>query len=255
MAEKIRHFLELLWGMTEKELRARYKHTIFGFLWVFINPLIQMLIIGFIFPLFIKEPIEHYNLYLFTGLLTWNFFSLSLSKTTPSIVFERSLIKKARFPHAVIPLSIILSNTINLMLAFLLILLPSIFLHVFSLTRLTYGIIGLVMLLGFTTGLSLLTAALDVRYRDVNFFVQAILIVWFYVTPIVYSIYSVPRHMIWIWRLNPMTAPVQFFQHAFVNFPAPGVAMISVNATIIIFVLIMGILIFQKESKYFDDWL
>src|SRR3990167_5732195 len=107
MSDKSRHFFDLLIGMTEKELRARYKNTLFGFLWMFINPLLQMLVIGFIFRLFIKEPIENYFLYLLVGLLVWNFFSLSLTKTTPSIVNERSLIKKAKFPREVIPLSII----------------------------------------------------------------------------------------------------------------------------------------------------
>lgn len=255
MKEDIRHFLDLLLGMTQKELTARYKHTVFGFLWVFINPLIQMLIIGFIFPFFIKEPIDHYNLYLFTGLLTWNFFSLSLTKTTPSIVFERSLIKKAQFPHAVIPLSIILSNSVNLLLAFLLVIPASLYFHIFSIASLAYFVAGLSMLLGFTTGISLLTAALNVRFRDVNFFVQAILIVWFYLTPVVYSIYFVPRSVIWIWRLNPMTSAVQFFQHAFVDFPAPGMAMIAINAAITTLFLILGIWIFQRESKFFDDWL
>lgn len=255
MHTRLYHFLDLLLGMTEKELRARYKRTLFGFLWVFINPLIQMLVIGFIFPFFIKEPIENYRLYLFTGLLTWNFFSLSLSKATPSIVYERALIKKARFPHAVIPLSIILSNAVNLIFAFFLLVPPALALHIFSLARLGHFLAGLLLLLGFTTGLSLFTSALNVRYRDVSFFVQALLIVWFYLTPIVYSIYFVPRAYIWLWRLNPMTSVVQFFQHAFVNFPAPGPAMITVNTFVTLSILVLGVWLFQKESKYFDDWL
>ena len=74
MRENTRHFLELLLRMTEKELRARYKNTLFGFLWIVVNPLLQMLVIGFIFRLFIKEPIKNYFLYLPVGLLVWNFF-------------------------------------------------------------------------------------------------------------------------------------------------------------------------------------
>src|SRR3989304_7521187 len=109
MRDDIIHFWDLLWGMTEKELRARYKNTVFGFLWILVNPILQMLVIGFIFAFFLKEPIEHYYFYLFAGLLIWNFFSLSLSKATPSIVYERNLIKKAVFPRSVIPLSIIVS--------------------------------------------------------------------------------------------------------------------------------------------------
>jgi ABC-2 type transport system permease protein len=255
MKDDLQHFFELLSSMTHRELTARYKHTFFGFLWVFINPLIQMIVIGFIFPFFIKDPIPHYNLYLFTGLLTWNFFSLSLSKAASSIVNERSLIKKSRFPRSVIPVSIVLANATNLLLAFLLLVPPALYFQVLSFERIGYFIMGFAILLVFTIGASLLTSALNVRFRDISFFVQAGLIVWFYLTPIVYSIYSVPYNLIWVWRLNPMTSVVQFFQHFFVDFPLPGIAMISMNGIISILVLILGITIFRIESKLFDDWL
>src|SRR5258706_14767777 len=117
MKRDIHHFWELLWGLTEKELRARYKYTVFGFLWLVANPILQMLVIGFVFTFFMKEPVIHYYYFLFIGLLVWNFFSLSLTKATPSIVFERALIKKAAFPRVVIPLSIILSNLIHFLFA------------------------------------------------------------------------------------------------------------------------------------------
>jgi len=241
--------------MTHKELTTRYKQTLFGFLWVFINPLIQMIVIGFIFPLFIKEPIPHYNLYLFTGLLTWNFFSLSLAKGSSSIVNERSLIKKSKFPHAIIPLSIILSNAVNLLLSFLLIVPFAVYYQIFSLERIGSFLLGFIMLLSFTSGIGLLTAALNVRYRDITFFTQAGLIVWFYLTPVVYSITSMPPSLIYLWRLNPMTSAVQFFQNAFINYPAPGLAMIGCNALITLITLIIGVRVFQSESKFFDDWL
>lgn len=249
-----RHFFELLLAMTEKELRARYKHTVFGFFWLIANPLLQMLVIGFVFTFFMKEPIENYNLYLFTGLLIWNFFSLSLTKTTPSIVYERSLIKKAYFPRSVIPLSIILSNLFHLVLAQFLFLGLIIVLGQFSLYRMPYLILAYMLLLTFTVGLSLLTSALNVRFRDIAFFVQAILIIWFYATPIVYSFNIIPYSYIWLWRLNPMTSILQLFQHAFIDFPLPGPAMLSLNILVTIVITICGIWIFRRESKNFDDW-
>lgn len=255
MNHDVQHFFELLWGMTEKELRARYKYTILGFLWIVLNPILQMLVIGFIFTFFMKEPIEHYYFFLFTGLLIWNFFALSLTKATPSIVYERSLIKKARFPHAVIPLSIILSNLVHFVLAFLLFLIPIIFLGTLSAARLPYLLFGSLLLVSFTSGLSLLTSALNVRFRDVNFFVQAILIVWFYATPIVYSLEVMPRSLLWLWRFNPLTAILQLFQYALVDAPAPGPAMLASNIGVIVIITILGINVFGRESKYFDDWL
>jgi len=250
----MRHFFELLLAMTEKELRARYKHTVFGFFWLVANPLLQMLVIGFVFTFFMKEPILHYNYYLFVGLLVWNFFSLSLTKATPSIVFERSLIKKAAFPREVIPLSIILSNAVHFFAALLLYCIPVLFLHTMTLFSVFYILAGLLLLFVFTIGISLLTTALDVRFRDINFFVQAILIIWFYATPIVYSFSVIPYKYMWLWRLNPITSVVQLLQHGFVGTPLPGLGMLGANIVTTIIVTTLGISIFRKESKNFDDW-
>jgi len=254
MNQNIQHFWELLWGMTEKELKARYKYTVFGFLWMIINPVLQMLVIGFVFTFFMKEPVQHYYFYLFIGLLAWNFFSLSLTKATPSIVNERSLIKKARFPRAVIPLSIILSNLVHMLLVFLLYVVAILFLGTSFWLRLPHILAGICLLTVFTTGFSLLTSALNVRFRDVNFFVQAALIIWFYATPIVYVITIVPYKFIWFWRLNPLTSAVQLLQYGFLNASPPGIAMLTANIVTTIIITMLGIIIFQRESKNFDDW-
>ncbi len=255
MLKQHKHFFELLWEMTEKELKARYKHTIFGFLWVVVNPLLQMLVIGFVFRLFIKEQIENYFVYLFSGLLVWNFFTLSLTKATPSIVFERALIKKSRFPHAVIPLSIVLSNLINLFIAFTLLMIPTVVGKQFLLVHLPNLVIALILLVSLTLGLCLLASALNVRFRDVNFFVQALLIIWFYATPIVYSIWVVPYDLMWLWRINPMTSVVQLFQYVFSAAPPPGIGMLVINSFITVVFVILGIVTFRRESKNFDDWI
>ena len=255
MNGEVQHFLELLWGMTEKELRARYKHTVFGFFWLVANPLLQMLVIGFVFTFLLAQPVKNYYFFLFNGLLVWNFFSLSLAKTTPSIVYERSLIKKARFPHAVIPISIILSNFIHFFLAFLLYLIPVLFLGTISWISILLVLVSFILLLTFTVGLSLLTASLNVRFRDVSFFVQALLIIWFYATPIMYALTMIPRHLLWLWRFNPLTSILQLLQQALLGLPGPGPAMLLSNIGVISVITVVGIVIFQRESKYFDDWL
>lgn len=254
MQNDTRLFWDLTLAMTEKELRARYKHTVFGFLWLILNPLLQMAVIGFVFTFFVKSPVQHYYYHLFIGLLLWNFFSLSLTKATPSIVFERSLIKKAKFPHAVIPLSLIFSNAVHFFLALLLFFFPVAFLGTLSVTAIPLLLVAVFLLLLFTTGISLLTTALNVRFRDVTFFVQATLILWFYATPIVYSLTMLPRHVLWLWRLNPLTSIFQLFQQALLGEPGPGLAMMTTNLGVIVVIAILGFLIFQHESPFFDDW-
>ncbi len=254
MRSDVHHFIELLWGMTEKELRARYKYTIFGFLWLVINPVLQMLVIGSIFTFFMKEPIEHYFYHLFVGLLSWNFFSTSLTKATPSIVFERSLIKKAAFPTAVIPLSIVLSNAIHFAIALCLFLIPVTLLGTTTVMTASLMPFGLIMLLIFTVGLSLLTSALNVRYRDVNFFVQAVLIVWFYATPIVYSLSQIPDEITWLWMANPLVSITQILQWGTLGATPPSSAIFFANMVLIFLTCISGIYVFIRESKNFDDW-
>lgn len=255
MKSDIQHFWELLFAMTEKELRTRYKYTIFGFIWLIANPLLQMIIIYFVFSFFMKEPIKNYQYYLFISLLVWNFFSLSLSKGTPCIVNERSLIKKAKFPRSVIPISIILSNIVHFLLALILFIISIFFLGTLTISHIPSILFGLSLLFIFTSGAILMTSALNVRFRDVNFFVQALLIIWFYATPIVYSLSSVPYKYMWLWRLNPMTSVVQLLQYGFVNASPPGIGMLSANITTAIIVFIAGFLIFRSESKNFDDWI
>lgn len=255
MHTDVMHFIELLWGMTEKELRARYKNTVFGFLWLVVNPLLQMIIIGFIFPLFVKETIANYNLYLLIGLLAWNFFSLSFAKATPSLVHERFLIKKSAFPRAVIPMSIILSNFINYLAAFALFSIPLALLKAPTIGSLFLFAGTLILLLLFTIGISLLTSALNVRYRDVNFFVQALLIIWFYATPIVYSLSHIPASLLWVWNFNPLASIIQLMQYALIGSPSPQAGTIWNNILMIALLLVLGIVLFRKESKSFDDWL
>jgi lipopolysaccharide transport system permease protein len=89
----------------------------------------------------------------------------------------------------------------------------------------------------------------------VNFFVQALLIIWFYATPIVYSISVIPYQFMWLWRLNPMTSVVQLMQHGFLGASPPGIAMLSSNIIATIMIFLLGLSVFRSESKNFDDWI
>lgn len=254
MRKNTAYFFDLLSAMTEKELKSRYKRTVFGFLWVIINPILQMLIIGFIFTFFIKQQIEHYYFFLFIGLLIWNYVSLSLSKATPSIVYERNLIKKSHFPRSVIPLSIILSLLIHFLIALALLFVPLLFIHSLTFSGILLTV-PLTIWLTFTIiGISLFTSALNVFYRDINFFVQALLMLWFYATPIIYPLTFIPVHFKWIWYFNPLTSIVQLFQASLLSQPFPPLNQIGINFLLSLLLVIVGIRLFSSTSKHFDDW-
>lgn len=245
--------------MTEKEIKSRYKNAVLGFLWILLNPLLQMLIIGLVFQKLIKTPISNYFLFLFPGLLLWNFVSYSLTKATPSIVYERDLIQKANFHREAIPLSIIFSNFFNLLISLFLFI---IYLFIsnnyevlISPLSWLYLFLSLFWVLSFTCGLSLLAASLNVKYRDVNFIIQALSALWFYATPVIFSLNILPTNYLFLFRLNPIVYPFEMIRSSLISTPLPEVNVLIFNLLISFFIILLGILVFRKENKYFSDWL
>lgn len=251
------HFLNLLLALTKKEIKARYKNAVLGFLWILINPLIQMIVMGFVFSLIFKFGIKNYYLFLFTGLLPWNFFSLAVTKATPRIVYDRSLIQKSNFPREVIPLSIVLSHFFHFLVSWLMLI---IFLlltkqwQFFNLSAISYQSLAIIFLLIFSSGLSLITSSLNVFYRDVNFIVQAVILIWFYLTPIIYPLNIIPKKYRPVFNLNPLSGIFSWLQKPLVNNQIPWQILLG-QISFIILTVFLGIYIFRKKSRYFSDWL
>lgn len=252
-----KHFFDLLLALTQKEIKARYKNAVLGFLWIFINPLVQMLVMGFVFSLIFKFGIDNYYLFLFTGLLPWNFFSLALQKATSRIVFDRSLIQKSNFPREVIPLSTVLSHFFHFAVSWLMLIIYLLITRqwqFFTLSALGLQLSAISLLLIFTCGLSLITSSLNVFYRDINFIVQALVLIWFYITPIVYPLQKIPQKYLPIFYLNPLSGIFTLLQKPFLDQQFPLEVLLGQIGFIGI-LTIVGIYIFKKQSRYFSDWL
>lgn len=265
LSPKIIYWVDFLVSMTEKEIKTRYKQAFFGFLWIFLNPLLQMIVMGFIFQFFIHVQTNNYFLFLFSGLIPWNFFVNSLTKATPAFFYQRSMIKKAFFPRESIVLSIILSNFFHYLISILLLI---VFVFIFNFfqgsillfnLQFFYKILILIssslILLFFTCFLSLLTSSLQVKYRDVNFIVQAISSIWFYATPIIYTMDLIPQNLHFLFYINPIAPIIQFFHYSLLNLPIENNWYYIISLIVFLLVVILGLKIYRKESKNFDDWL
>lgn len=253
MSSQLRHYLDFLWAMTEKEIKARYKRAVFGFLWVVLNPVLQMLIIGFIFSFFIKIP--NYFLFLFTGLLPWQFFSLSLSKATPSFVYERALLQKAKFPVEAIPVSIILSNFVNLVISLILLLIYLALIRSVLFPQILLMVPAAFWLLLITIGTSLITSSLNVKYRDIGFFVRTLLTLWFYATPVLYSLEIIPLKLRQLFTLNPLTTIFELLHYSILGQGVLNRQLLVFNLISTLIIILVGVSVFRKESKYFVDWI
>lgn len=248
-----KHYFHFLWAMTQKEIKTQYKRAALGFLWVIINPVLQVIIIGLIFSFFIKIP--NYFLFLFSGLVPWTFFSRSLNGATTSIVTQRSLLQKSKFPKEAIPISIVLSKFLQMLVSLALILIFLIVSGKIVFPNVLLIIPALFWLLSFSVGLSLLSSSLQVRYRDVSFLVQTILILWFYATPIIYDLSLIPARLRSLFLLNPLTSIFELFHISILKSGSIDTQTILLNLLMTVVIIFLGIAVYKSTHKYFVDWL
>ncbi len=215
-------FRALIVTLVLRELRARYRGSFLGFLWSFLNPLLLMCVYVLVFAVYLRVPMEKYAVFLFTGLLPWLWFSQSLGHATGVIVGSGALVKRILFPAEILPLVSVLSNLANLLLSLPLLFL---FLLVFGVRPgawlATLPLILLIQLL-LTVGLALPLSALNVHLRDVEQILANLLVLLFFLSPILYPVTTIPDTLRLgealtiplrpLYFLNPVAGLVQGYQ-------------------------------------------
>jgi ABC-type polysaccharide/polyol phosphate export permease len=181
----------LLINLVKRDLKVRYRNSVLGVLWSLLNPLFMMLVFSLIFGKLIpREDIHHYHVFFLVGLLPWNFFSGSVLNGTLSITSNSSIIKKVFFPRVLLPMAALLSNLVNFLLAFVVLLF---FLFTSGLGLTVHALwlpVLLITQLLFILGLVLILSTLHVFYRDVVMILDVVMLAWFFMTPIIYSLDS-----------------------------------------------------------------
>ncbi|MFN2625172.1 MAG: ABC transporter permease [Mycobacteriales bacterium] len=216
---------ELLRGLISKDLKVKYKNSALGFLWSLANPLLYLAVFSFVFGVAFRNGIPSFSAFLMSGLLVWNFFANAVAMATSSVVANSNLVKKVRFPLPVLPLSAVgFAGThfvlqLGVLFAFLLT-----FGYPFFGAQLLLLLPAMIVVIVFVAGLSLLVAALNVRYRDVGFIVEVVLLAGFWAVPVVYPITTVSAklgswHIYGAYLINPMTTVILTFQRAIYRRP------------------------------------
>lgn len=253
-----KQYRQLLLAMTKIEIKARYKNAFFGLLWMLAFPLLQVLVIGFIFQYFINITVDNYYLFLLSGLLPWNFVTGSISLATESIVNERNIVHKAPFPLETIPLSIVFSQAFHLVVVLLLMLIAAIIYNLTlpqSILLIVFLPLGVVWLIGLSIGISLLVSSLQVRFRDIKFIVQMSIMLFFYATPILYSWTNLPSGLHRYLALNPFVTPFEILRLALLSTSLPPWSVISGNLLLTIVIVWLGITVFRHQKPTMSDWI
>jgi len=200
----------LISTLVARELKARYRGSVFGFLWSFINPLLLLLIYTFVFTTVIpnEEPrTRPYALFMFSGILPWTWFATSLSDAAGSLLAGGNLIKKVLFPAEVLPIVSVLANMVHFFFGLTILVLFLLFYrHYPSLSDLVWFPVAVAIEFVFATALALLLSALTVHFRDIRDILSNVLTLWFFATPIIYPWFqpNVQRFHT-LFNVNPFT--------------------------------------------------
>jgi ABC-type polysaccharide/polyol phosphate export permease len=207
----------LIQSLVARELKARYRGSVLGFLWSFINPLLLLSIYSFVFAIILpgahSGAVEPFALFMFCGILPWTWFSTSLAEAAGSLIAGGNLIKKVLFPAEILPLVSVLANMVHFFLG-----LPILVAFLIYYRRppdaldLVWFPITVLIQLVFTAGLALILAALSVHFRDIRDILSNILTLWFFATPIIYWINEAPGLGKRVLDLNPMTHLIVSYQ-------------------------------------------
>jgi len=256
--QELYRYRVLIWSLVVRELKARYRGSVLGFFWSFLNPLLLTSVYTLVFSTYLRFGMEDYVIHLMSGLLPWLWFNSSLLEASGSILAGGNLIKKVLFPAEVLPLVVVFSNGINFVLS-----LPILLLFVLGFKLAGFGVsIGISMItlplvmaiqLVLSAGLALIVSALCVHYRDIQHVLGNLLTLWFFLTPIIYPLTQIPERYRFFVLFNPVAPLIFAYQNIFYYGRFPNFPQLLIVAVMSVFVYTMGTAIFGKYQGTFAE--
>jgi len=244
----------LVWALVRRHLAARYRGSILGFVWSFLNPLCLIAVYSLVFRYFIRgQHVEHYSLFLFTGLLPWIWFSSGLLEATSAISSGGSLVTKAMLPPQIFPVVAVLTNLANFLFAVPL-LFGFMFIQGLSVGPglLSLPLIIMVELI-FLLGLSLFLSALNVHYRDIQHILGNLMTLLFFLCPIVYPVSNIPSRFRFTLFLNPVALFTEMYHQVFLQGTFPNMSWLGLTLAFALLFFCIGNLVFNHYREGFAE--
>lgn len=249
-------YRSLLYNLVTKDLKVRYKNSALGFLWSLLNPLLMMTVYTVVFTKILPSTISHFEVYVLSGLLPWNWCARSLPACATSLVDNSAIIGKVYFPRVLLPVAVVLAEATHFLLA-----LPSLFLlmlifQVPFTPWIAYLPILFLIQAVLLVGLGLFLAALNAIVRDVGVILEALLLAWFFLTPIFYDIrQAYPDAAGWVYRANPMASIVTQYHTILIDHAAPSL-LFDIRAGITAAVVfLLGYSFFMAQNRTIGEYL
>lgn len=248
-------YRELLYFLTWRDIKVRYKQTVLGAAWAVIQPFFMMVVFSLFFGhlAHVSSDGLPYPIFTYCALLPWQLFAHALSESSNSLVANERLITKVYFPRLVVPVSAVLGGLLDFAIAFLILLLMMAYYGI----RPTWAIVTLpgFLLLAILTalGVGLWLSALNVKYRDVRYTITFLTQFWLFATPVAYSASIVPARWRAFYGLNPMAGVVEGFRWAMLGKSEGPGALLAVSAAVVVLIFVGGLFYFRRMEAEFAD--
>lgn len=247
-------YRQMIFSLVHKELRGRYKGSVLGFAWTFINPLLQLCVYTMVFSVIMKASIEKYYIFLFVALIPWIFFSTSVTGGSTSILSAGDMVKKIYFPREVLPISFVTGAFINMLLCFLVVF-GVLFVTGFGFNYFALLYLPAVMMVEYilSIGFALLVSSLTIYFRDLSYILGIITMAWQYLTPVMYSSDMVPARLLFVWNLNPMTPVIEAYRQILYYRQIPNMSTLLLTIIMGFISVAAGYIIFRCLQKGFAE--
>lgn len=256
MIERIREickFKEMIKSWTKKELKTRYKGSFLGFLWTFVNPLLQLIVYSIIFPFVMKFNQENYAMFLFVALIPWNYFTSAMQGACGLIVWNSDMVTKVYFPREVLPISFTFSGLMNMIFSYAIVFPMLILFRI----PFTWNLLWLPVLMISQTilcmGIALFVSSINVYFRDIEYLISVGIMALYFLTPIMYDITALPERLQRIMYINPMTGYVLMYRDVMFNGVGLSLKTLIFSLGYSVVVLVIGTATFEKLQRRFTE--
>lgn len=248
-------YREMIFSLVRRDLVGKYKKSFLGFLWTFVDPLLQLLVYTLVFTTIMPmKGIDKFYLHLFVALIPWGFFASCLTGGCASIINQQDMVKKIYFPREVLPIAYVTGQFVNMLFSFVVVFVV-LFISGVGVRVEALLCLPLVMIVQyiFCIGITMLTSAVTVYLRDVQQILSVLSLALMYASPVIYSVDMVPASIRGIYMLNPMSVIIVSYRDILYYRQLPDMGELGIACGISVVILVIGYVVFSKLKRRFVE--
>ncbi|MBQ8110803.1 MAG: ABC transporter permease [Clostridia bacterium] len=251
--KEIYRYREMIWMLVRRDLRGRYKSSVLGFLWTFLNPLLQLGVYTIVFSVIMRSDIEKYYLFLFIALIPWMFFSTSVQGGTTCVLSQKDMVTKIHFPRQVLPIAHVTTCFVNMLLCFIVVFLVCGFGIGLNFAVLPFLIPIMLTEYLLALGLCFIVSGATIYFRDLEHIMGIFVMLWQFLTPVMYAVEQVPEEIRPVFMMNPMTSIIMCYRDVLYYKQVPQLQNLLLSLALGILFLLLGWFLFDKLQRRFAE--